>query len=246
MTMTSSRGGKKMWCVGQIDDEYVERMADLLNLYEKPRDPDEPVVCLDEKPIQLLSEVREPVPVRPGKPKRRDNEYVRNGTANVFCAIEPKAGKHITRVTNRRAARDFAGMVKEIATKYPEATTIHLVMDNLSTHKEKSLIDSLGPKLGTALWQRFTPHYTPKHGSWLNQAEIEISMYSRTCLGKERIPSQSALIKRTKAWKRDMNRRQVSICWKFTMKKAREKFKLDDREEQSPPSGGDNPRRARH
>lgn len=221
-------------------------MADLLNLYEKPLDTEEPVVCLDEKPVQLLGEVRCPKPVEAGKPKRRDNEYVRNGTANVFCAIEPKAGKHITRATNRRAACDFAGMVKEIADEYPEAKTIHLVMDNLSTHKEKSLIETFGPERGAALWKRFTPHYTPKHGSWLNQAEIEISMYSRTCLGKERVPNKPALIKRTKAWKRGMNRRQVGICWKFTMEKAKEKFKLDDRQEQPHPLGCGKPQRARY
>jgi len=214
-----------MWCVPEIDREYVERMEDVLDLYEKPLDKKEPVVCLDEKPIQLLGEARPSRPMKRGQPKRRDSEYVRKGTANVFCAVEPKTGKHMPRATRRRRGRDFAKMLQTIASRYPRARKIHLVMDNLSTHKQKSLIDALGEKDGARLWSKFEAHYTPKHASWLNQAEIAISMYSRACLGKDRIESFAALGKRTRAWERIAAREQPKIDWKFTKRKAREKFK---------------------
>ena len=214
-----------MWCVAQIDDEYKKRMEDVLAVYEKKYDRKEPVVCLDERPLVLHADVRAPETSRPGKVARRDGEYKRNGTANAFCAVEPKVGRHFTKITKTRKAWQFARMVEEIVRAYPRVRTIHLVMDNLNTHREKSLIKCFGDRRGRKLWGKLTPHYTPKHGSWLNQAEIEISMFSRQCLGKVRVPDLPAMKIRARAWNRRMNRDQVKIDWTFTRKKARKKFK---------------------
>lgn len=214
-----------MWCVAEVDDEYKEKMEDVLAVYEKKYDSKEPVVCLDERPLVLHADVREPEASRPGKIARRDGEYKRNGTANAFCAVEPKAGRHFTKITKTRKAWQFARMVEEIVRSYPRVRTVHLVMDNLNTHNNKSLIRYFGERRGKKLWAKITPHYTPRHGSWLNQAEIEISMFSRQCLGKVRVADLDAMKARARAWNRRMNRDQVKINWTFTRKKAREKFK---------------------
>ena len=155
---------------------------------------------------------------------KRDNEYRRCGTANVFCGVEPKAGRHFTRATPNRSAPEFAQAVGEIVAAYPFATKIHLVMDNLNIHCRKSLTDHFGEQQGRYLWNRLKPHYTPKHGSWLNQAEIEISLLARQCLGRRRLPSLKRLTKEVRAWNRRMNRERVVINWRFTRKQAREKF----------------------
>ena len=147
-----------------------------------------------------------------------------SGAANVFCGVQPKAGRHFTKPTANRSSPQFADYLVEIAASYPEADTIHLVMDNLSSHNRKALVDRFGEKIGGLSWERFTVHYTPKHGSWLNQAEIEISPFSRQCLGQCRIPSLSDLRREAKAWNRKMSRKQVTINWQFTHKKARQKF----------------------
>ena len=173
----------------------------------------------------LHEEVRRPIEAKPGNIRKRDSEYKRNGTANAFCAIEPKACRHFTKITKNRKAPEFAKMVGKIVKKYPRANTIHLVMDNLNTHNEKSFIKHFGEKRGKKIWGKITPHYTPKHGSWLNQAEIEISIFSRQCLGKERINDISSMRDRARAWNQRVNREKVTINWKFTRKKAREKFK---------------------
>jgi hypothetical protein len=160
-------------------------MEEVLATYEKPWTAAEPVVGIDEKPVQLLADVRDPIPARkPGQIAKYDHEYERCGTANIFCAVEPKAGRHFTKVTPTRSGAEFAKMLKKVAGAYPRAKTIHLIMDNLSTHKRKMLTDHYGEQVGGDLWDRFTPHYTPKHGSWLNQAEIEISVLAGQCLGK--------------------------------------------------------------
>jgi len=199
-------------------------MEDVLALYEKPLAENEPVVCVDEKPVVLHANVRPPRPMRPGRVLRPDCEYERRGTANVFCGVEPKAGRHFTKVTPNRSAPLFADYLLQIVAAYPEADTIHLVMDNLSSHRRKALVDRYGERIGGLLWDRFTVHYTPKHGSWLNQAEIEISLFSRQCLGLRRIPSLPDLNREAQAWNRRMNRGRVVINWKFTRKKARLKF----------------------
>src|ERR1035437_7461469 len=162
--------------------------------------------------------------MRPGRIARRDSEYQRRGTANVFYGVQPKAGRHFTKPTPNRCSQEFADYLVEIVASYPEADTIHLVMDNLSSHSRKALVDRFGEKIGGMLCERFTVHYTPKHGSWLNQAEIEISLFSRQCLGQRRIPSLRQLQREASAWNRKMNRDRVTIDWAFTRTKARQKF----------------------
>jgi hypothetical protein len=213
-----------MWCVGELDDEYIFKMEDVLKIYEKPLSEREPVVCVDEKPVVLHKDTRPSIPMQLGQVARRDYEYERCGTANVFCGIEPKAGVHFTKVTPTRASPEFADFILEIAAHYPAADTIHLVMDNLSTHTRKALVDRFGEVAGGWLWDRFTVHYTPKHGSWLNQAEIEIGIFSRQCLGKRRIGDISTLRCQAKAWHRRTNRDKTKIQWKFTRKLARLKI----------------------
>lgn len=214
-----------MWCIGEINDEYIAKMEDVLAIYEKRYDPKEPVVCLDERSLTLHAEVRAPIGMKPGQVFKRDGEYKRCGTANAFCVVEPKAGRHITKITKNRKASEFAKIVEKIVRTYPKAKTIHLVMDNLNTHVAKSLKGYFGEKLGSKIWRRITPHYTPKHGSWLNQAEIEISMFSRQCLGKDRISEIGEMRRRAFAWNKRANRDKTKIDWKFTRRKAREKFK---------------------
>jgi transposase len=211
--------------VAELNKEYITRMEDVLALYEKPLQEKEPVVCMDEKPVVLHADVRPPRPMRPGRIVRRDCEYQRCGTVNAFCGVEPKAGRHFTKVTPNRSAPQFADYLLEIVAAYPDAETIHLVMDNLSSHSRKALVERFGEKIGGLLWERFTLHYTPKHGSWLNQAEIEISMFSRQCLGKRRIPSIRDLRLQAKAWNRRMNHDRITIDWQFTRRKARQKFR---------------------
>jgi transposase len=162
--------------------------------------------------------------MQPGHVARRDYEYKRCGTANVFCGVEPKAGRYFTKATPDRCSAEFADYLMEVAVQYPNADTIHRVMDNLSTHTRKALVGRFGQTAGDWLWNRFTVHYTPKHGSWLNQAEVAISLYSRQCLGRRRIGDRSALRRETRAWNRRVNRNRVTIQWKFTRQQARRKF----------------------
>ena len=204
-----------MWCVAELDSEYIAKMEDVLATYEKPLDVSEPVVCIaigDEYAADLCVIAK------------RDNEYERCGTANVFCAVEPKAGVHFTWPTPNRSAAEFAHVIGNLVKYYPVASTIHLVMDNLNIHCRKSLTEYYGADLGGAIWDRFTVHYTPKHGSWLNQAEIEISLFSRRCLGSRRIPTLTLLKRQASAWNRRTNRARVKINWKFDRRAARKKF----------------------
>ena len=220
-----------MWCLATLDAEYLARMEDILALYERPYDPTQPVVCLDEKPVSLHADVRASRPARPGHVAKRDNEYRRCGTANIFGVVEPKAGRHFTCATPNRTAAAFARMVRRVIEAYPKARTIHLVLDNLNTHREQALLDHFGPVEGARLWARLTVHYTPKHGSWLNQAEIELSLVSRQCLGAQRIDQLRALQRQTRAWTARANRLHTTITWRFTRKDARQKFDY-----QKPPS----------
>jgi len=213
-----------MWCLPELDAAYAARMEDVLDLYEKPYDPGEPVVCLDEKPVSLHAEVRPRQPARPGVVAKRDSEYKRRGTANVFCAVEPKAGRHFTYPTPTRCGAEFAQVLDKLAESYRGARTIHLVVDNLSTHRLKPLLERFGEQRGAALWGRFTIHYTPKHGSWLNQAEIEIGLFARQCLGSRRFESLSRLRDEARAWNRRINRKRVQIDWSFTRLDARRVF----------------------
>jgi hypothetical protein len=192
-----------------------------LEVYERPYNPQQPVICLDEKPITLHAYLRPSSPAVPGREARRDNEYERRGTANVFCAVEPKAGRHFTLATPDRSGFEFAQVAITLAMAYPQAKTIHLVMDNLNIHRRKILADVFGEEMAAEVWERFTVHYTPAHASWLNQAEIEIGIFSRHCLGKRRIADLKTLRREANAWNRRMNRDGVKIAWKFDRKAAR-------------------------
>lgn len=212
---------EKMWCIGKLDDEYIKRMEDILDVYARPYDEKTPVVCVDEKPVALIGDTRERIlPKNSGDILKKDYEYVRDGSVNVFCAVEPKAGKYINTVTERRCGGDFAKFIKSLSEKYSDVKKIVLVMDNLATHKEKHLIDLYGED-GKELWNKFEVHYTPKHGSWLNQAEIAIGMYSRQCLGDGRIGTLENLKLQTKAWNKRANKKKIKINWRFTKSKAR-------------------------
>jgi hypothetical protein len=206
--------------VAELSAEYIERMEDVLAVIEKPYNPAEPVVCLDEKPVSRHAGVRAPIPAKPGKPAKQDNEYKRCGTANVLGVVEPKAGRHLTTATRDRSGAEFARMAGHAVERYPAARTIHLVMDNLNTHCRKPLIDYLGEQEGGRIWDRLTVHYTPKHGSWLDQAEIELSLFSRQCLGNRRIPDLSTLKRETRVRNRKTGRKRTRIHWQFTRTKA--------------------------
>lgn len=213
---------EKMWCIGKLDEEYIRKMEDVLDVYARPYNEKKPVVCVDEKPVALIGDTRDRIlPKEAGDVLKKDYEYERNGAVNVFCAVEPKAGKYINTVTEKRCGSDFAKFIKSLSEKYSCSEKIVLVMDNLATHKEKHLIDFYGEQEGKKLWNKFEVHYTPKHGSWLNQAEIAIGMYSRQCLGDGRIGTFENLKIETKAWNKKINKKKTKINWRFTKSKAR-------------------------
>ena len=212
---------QEMWCIEELSPEYIERMQDILDVYEKERDPKKPVVCLDERPVQLTGEVREPRPMKEGKPKRVDYEYKREGTCSIFTAVEPKAGMYINDVSKSRKGEDFTRFLQKISNEYCSAEKILLVMDNLSTHFESSVIKTLGEAEGKRLWERFEVHYTPKHASWLNQAEIAIGMLSRQCIGKARQRDMQSLQRQVAHWTQKTNSKKITINWRFTKSKAR-------------------------
>jgi hypothetical protein len=189
-----------MWVVADLDEPYIAKDGRRVVVYERPYDTRQPVICLDEKPITLHADMRPTRPAVPGRETRRGHEYERRGTANVFCAVEPKVGKHFTFPTPDRSDFEFAQVVVALALGYPRAKTIHLVMDNLNIHCRKSLT-AFGAEMATEVWDRFTVHHTPTHGSWLNQAEIEIGIFARQCLGSRRIPDLKTLRREAKAWK---------------------------------------------
>jgi DDE superfamily endonuclease len=217
-----------MWCVPEINDEYKNRMEDVLNLYNKPFNKKEPVICIDEKPVQLIGDVKTSIPaIKNGQVLKKDYEYKRNGTANIFGIVEPKGGQHLDYVTKNRVSAEYAKALKKICDKYPEVKKIHLVQDNLKTHSKKSVIDFYGEKEGKKLYSRFKMHYTPKHASWLNQAEIELSLIGRQCLGKRRIGEIKILSREVKAFSKQLNKNRTVINWKFTTKDARKIFKYN-------------------
>jgi transposase len=219
---------EKMWCIPQLDAEYIERMEDILDIYERPYNREKPVVCVDEKPVALIADARERIsPKGDGEVLRKDYEYTRNGSVNIFCAVEGKLGKYITKPTISRNGEEFARFIKELSLKYSCAKKVILIMDNLNTHVEKSLINYYGEDEGKDIWEKFEVHYTPKHGSWLNQAEIAISMYSRQCLGDGRVGDFKNLKVQTKAWNNRINRKATKIQWRFTKSKARKSLCYD-------------------
>jgi hypothetical protein len=213
-----------MWCIGALTEDYRQRMYDLLDLYARPFDPKEPVVCLDEKSKQLTKDSRPPLPIQPGSPAKQDYEYVRAGTCNLFVAVEPKGGQRIVVVTDHRAKTDFVAFVQHLLKRvYASARRVHLVMDNLNTHFRKCFEEVLGIKKARALLRRVVFHYTPKHASWLNMAEIEIGILDRQCLNR-RLPDQVAIITEVNAWQLRRNTEQRRIEWSFTRQDADRKM----------------------
>jgi hypothetical protein len=213
-----------MWCVGRLTEEYRQRMYDLLDLYARPFRPREPVVCLDEKSKQLLKNARPPLPIKPGTPVRLDYEYIRAGTCNLFVAVEPKGGRRTVVITDHRTKIDFVVFVRHLLEQvYSTARRIHLVLDNLNTHFRKCFEEVLGVKEAQALLRRVVFHYTPRHASWLNMAEIEIGILDRQCLDR-RLPDRATLTAEVDAWQRRRNGENRSIEWTFTRQDADEKM----------------------
>ncbi|GIK71750.1 MAG: hypothetical protein BroJett021_07380 [Chloroflexota bacterium] len=200
-------------------------MEDVLDVYARPYDPKRPLVCMDESNKQLLDNTREPLPMTPGQPARIDHEYQRQGVANLFMFFEPLAGQRHIRVTDRRTRQDWAIAMRELADVwYPNAETIVVVLDNLNTHNPASFYEAFPPEEAHRLTHRFEFHYTPKHGSWLNMAEIELSVLARQCLNR-RIPDQSMLRSEVAAWEQERNGKVVKVDWQFRTADARIKLK---------------------
>jgi uncharacterized small protein (DUF1192 family) len=200
-------------------------MEDVLDVYHRPRDPECPVVCLDETSKQLVAETRVPMPAKPGRPARHDYEYERNGTANLFMLFAPLEGWRHVEVTDRHTAMDYAYLLKEVSDKwFPNAPRIALVQDNLNTHKPASLYEAFPAEEARRLVERFEWHYTPKHGSWLNMAEIELSVLSTQCLDR-RIPDKAMLTEEVAAWEAERNNKHPKADWQFTTADARVKLK---------------------
>jgi len=212
-----------------VTPEFITAMEQVLDVYAKHHNPLEPVICFDEKSKQLLKDARAVQHTKAGHVRRRDYEYVRNGTSNLFLAVEPKGGWRNVTVTKTRTRKDFAYEIQRIARlpRYAKASMIHIVLDNLNTHSEKSLFNTFPKRKAEAICKKVKFHHTPKHASWLNMAEIELSILSRSAL-KGRIPSKEDLKKQTKAYERRRNSAKAMIRWKFTMKDARKIFKLNE------------------
>jgi hypothetical protein len=213
-----------MWCIGALTQDYRSRMYALLDLYARPVSATEPVICIDEKSLQLIAHSREPLPMASNSPAKQDYEYVRNSTTNLFVAVEPKGGKRIVSVTAHRGKVDFVAFIHELLTgAYAKARRVHLVLDNLNTHFRKCFDDVLGTRATTKLLGRVQFHYTPKHASWLNMAEIEIGILSRQCLDR-RIASREILQTEVDAWQDARNAEQRTIKWNFTRQDADRKM----------------------
>jgi len=213
-----------MWCITEITKEYRKRMYRLLTLYNKPLDPERPVVCFDEKSKQLLEDSRPPFPMKPGSIKKCDYEYCRRGTCNIFVAVEPKSGKHHIKVTDTRTKRDFAHFMKWlIDKKYKTAKKVMLVLDNLNTHFAQSFYETFSPEECRRLLSKIKFIHTPKHASWLNMAEIEINLLEHECLDRN-IGIRGDLEKQVSAWCNQSNADRRKIYWSFTRYKADKKL----------------------
>ncbi len=205
--------------------EFVCAMEDVLDLYHEPYDPLRPIVCFDEGTKQIISETRTPLPMQPGQPQRYDYEYERHGTANLFMFSEPLAAWRHVEVTDRRTMIEYAHCMKYLVDeRYPEAETVRVVQDNLSTHKPAALYEAFPPEEAHRIRQRLEFHYTPKHGSWLNIAEIELNVLNSQCLDR-RFGDKETLINEVTAWNKDRNQRAASVNWQFTTQNARVKLK---------------------
>lgn len=213
-----------MWCIGNITPQYRQRMYNLLDLYERPYNAEEPVVCVDEKSKQLLAPLRPKLPVKPGQVTKVDYEYERKGTRNLFVAVEPLAGWRQVAVTLQRKKSDFVHFIRQLLQgRYRKAKRVHLVLDNLNTHFAKVFVDVLGHKRAERLLKRIVFHYTPTHASWLNMAEIEIGILDKQCL-KERIATEEKLVSEVVAWQKRRNQQRKTINWTFTRHDADKKL----------------------
>jgi DDE superfamily endonuclease len=217
---------KEQWVLPpESNGAFVAAMEDVLEVYKRPYDVRNPVVCLDEASKQLVAEVNERLPSKPGQPERVDYEYERRGTANVFMVFEPLAGRRRVEVTFRRTAVDFANVVRRLVDiDYAQAEQVVLVMDNLNTHGPGSLYEAFEPAEARRILGRLEIHHTPKHASWLNMAETELSVLGRQCLDR-RIADQATLTKEVAAWEKERNERSVKVDWQFTTADARIKLK---------------------
>ena len=217
---------KKQWCIPKdYNGEFVARMEDILDTYALPYDPKSPLICMDEQPFQLLDDVIKPLPMKPDRPCREDYEYERKGTCSIFVFTEPLKGWRHIEATKQRTRIDWAHQVEQLLTVYyPEAEKIRLVMDNLNTHTLGSLYQAFSAEKARSLAKRLEIHYTPKHGSWLNIAEIELSVVTRQCLGK-RIPDMEALNATLSAWEKSRNNATNHVDWHFSATDARVKLK---------------------
>lgn len=200
-------------------------MEDVLEVYTRPYDPKRPLVCMDETSKQLIGETRQPLPLRGGRPRRYDYEYTRKGVSNLFMLFEPLAGRRQVKATDRRTSRDWADLMRELVDEhYPQAEAITLVLDNLNTHTTASLYEAFAPEEARRIARRLELHHTPKHGSWLNMAEIELSVLSQQCLDR-RIPDKATLEREVAAWEVERNRSGATVDWRFTTDDARIKLK---------------------
>ncbi len=215
---------QKRWCVPQVDGEYVARLEDVLDLYAQAPDPQHPVVCLDESPIQLIGEVRQPIPAAPGQVQRYDYEYRRNGTMNLFVVLDAHRSWRRVTVTERRTAQDYAARLRDLVDlDYPHAERIRVVQDNLSTHTPGSLYEAFPAPEAHRILRRLEFHFTPKHASWLNMVEIEIGVLKGQCLDR-RIDNRERLEREVAAWERERNATGARVKWMFTTEKARAKM----------------------
>lgn len=213
-----------MWCIPELNGEYVARMEDVLDLYAQAADPAHPVVCFDESPTQLIGEVRQPIAAEPGKPRRYDCEYKRNGTANLFIFLDVHRPWRKVKVTDSRTCVDFAVCMRELSDKhYPKAERIRVVLDNLSTHTAGALYQAFPPDEARRVLRRLEFHYVPKHASWLNMVEIEIGVLRKQCLDR-RIDNKEKLVREIAAWERQRNASRARVKWMFTTDKARAKL----------------------
>ena len=214
------------WCIPPEEDaEFVANMEDILDVYQQPYDPKHPLWCMDEKPYQILGEAREPLPMRPGNLAKVDSEYVRNGTVSIFCFIQPHTGKILHSVEPTRTAVDWAEKIKYLVDEVePDAEKIILVMDNLNTHNISSLYKAFPPEEARRIAKKLEVHYTPKHGSWLDIAEIGINIMTRECLNR-RIPSIESLKEELKAWNDEYDKDPSPVNWQFQADDSRIKLK---------------------
>ena len=199
-------------------------MEDILNLYQQPYDPLKPLICFDERPCHLIEDVLEPLPMEEGQPKREDYHYQRNGMCNVFIALQPHTGQRLVAVYEKKPHKEYADFFNQISGWYPDAETITVVQDNLSTHSPASFYKVFGAEKAFALTQKFKMHYTPTNASWLNMAEIELSALSKQCLDR-RIGDVETLAQEAEAWALYRNQKRIKVKWQFTNDKARDKFK---------------------